>query len=214
MLYNRLPRCHPPAVLRLGESIGDTTKGRCEVMKLLDELNACQEAKQWAAGKTLSQAWQECQRADWMLWLLGRSPINKKIIATIAVEFAETCVHNAKDYPAFAECITTVKKYLSGQATQEELAAAESSALAAAEVAEVAGVAASAAEAAEAWSARSAALAAAWSAEVSAAVSAAAAWAAALAAADSAAEADNCEIIRKHVSADEICKLFIKDGVE
>ena len=57
-----------------------------------------------------------------MLWLLGRSPINKKIIATIAVEFAETCVHNAKDYPAVAECITTVKKYLSGQATQEELA--------------------------------------------------------------------------------------------
>ena len=184
------------------------------MMKLLDELNACQEAKQWAAGKTLSQAWVECNRPDWMLWLLGRSSINKKTIATIAVEFAETCVHNAKDYPAFAECITTVKKYLSGQATQEELAAAESSALAAAEVAEVAGVAASAAEAAEAWSARSAALAAAWSAEVSAAVSAAAAWAAALAAADSAAEADNCEIIRKHVSADEICKLFRKDGVE
>ena len=98
-----------------------------------------------------------------MLWLLGRSQIDKKTIATIAVEFAETCVHNAKDYPAFAECITTVKKYLSGQATQEELAAAESSALAAA---------------------------------------------------DSAAEADNCEIIRKHVSADEICKLFRKDGVE
>jgi hypothetical protein len=45
---------------------------------------------------------------------------------------------------------------------------------------------------------------------VSAAVSAAAT----LAAADSAAEADNCEIIRKHVSADEICKLFGKDGVE
>lgn len=183
-------------------------------MKLLNELNACRGAKQWASGKTLSQAWSECHRADWMLWLLGRSSINKKIIATIAVEFAETCVHNAKDYPAVAECITTVKKYLSGQATQEELAAARSAALAAAEVAEVAGVAASAAEAAEAWSARSAALAAAWSAAVSAAVSAAAAWAATLAAADSAAEADNCEIIRKHVSADEICKLFRKDGVE
>ena len=116
---------------------GRTAKGRCEVMELLNKLNACQEAKLWAAGKTLSQAWQECQRADWMLWLLGRSPINKKIIATIAVEFAETCVHNAKDYPAVAECITTVKKYLSGQATQEELAAAESAALATAEVAEV-----------------------------------------------------------------------------
>ena len=43
---------------------------------------------------------------------------------------------------------------------------------------------------------------------------AAAAWAAALAAEEAMAEADNCEIIRKHVSADEICKLFRKDGAK
>lgn len=182
-------------------------------MELLNELNACQDAKQWAAGKTLSQAWQECQRSDWMLWLLGRSQIDKKTIATIAVEFAETCVHNAKNYPAVAECITTVKKYLSGQATQEELAAAESSAwssvLAAESAAELAAraaawaaLAALAADSAE--SAESAAL---------AALAAGAAGAARLAA-RSAARSANCEIIRKHVSADEICKLFRKDGVE
>ena len=159
-------------------------------MKLLDELNACQEAKQWAAGKTLSQAWQECQRADWMLWLLGRSPINKKTIATIAVEFAESCAHNAKDYPAVAECIAVVKRFLAGEATQDELLAARSAAWGAAELAAWA-----AAELA-AWAA---ARAAAWGAESTA-------WAAE--------GAVNCEIIRKHVSADEICKLFRKDGVE
>ena len=182
---------------------GRTAKGRCEVMELLNKLNACQEAKLWAAGKTLSQAWQECQRADWMLWLLGRSQIDKKTIATIAVEFAETCVHNAKDYPAVAECITTAKKYLSGQATQEELAAAESSVLAAESAAE------SAARLA-AW--------AAWAAGVAGvagvAGAAASAESSARLAARSAARSANCEIIRKHVSADEICKLFRKDGVE
>ena len=182
-------------------------------MKLLNELKACQEAKLWAAGKTLSQAWVECNRADWMIWLLGRSQINKKIIATIAVEFAETCVHNAKNYPAVAECITTVKKYLSGQATQEELSAAESSVLAAESAAELAARAAAwaawAADSAE--SAESAELAelAAWSAAV-----AVAARLAARLAARSAAESANCEIIRKHVSADEICKLFRKDGAK
>ena len=160
---------------------GRTAKGRCEVMKLLDELNACQEAKQWAAGKTLSQAWQECQRADWMLWLLGRSPINKKIIGTIAVEFAEQYVHNANGYPAVSECIGVVKKYLAGEATQEELSAAESSA----------------------WSAALATESSAW------AAARAAAWGA-----ESAAWVANCEIIRKHVSADEICKLFRKDGAK
>ena len=156
------------------------------MMELLNKLNACQDAKLWSAGKTLSQAWQECQRADWMLWLLGRSQINKKIIATIAVECAEACAHNAKDYPAVAECIAVVKRFLAGEATQDELLAARSAAWAAAELA--------------AWAA----------AEL-------AAWAAARAAAwgaESAAWVANCEIIRKHVSADEICKLFRKDGVE
>ena len=149
------------------------------MMELLNKLNACQDAKLWSAGKTLSQARQECQRADWMLWLLGRSQINKKIIATIAVECAESCAHNAKDYPAVAECIAVVKRFLAGEATQDELLAARSAAWGAAELA--------------AWAA---ARAAAWWAESTA-------WAAE--------GAVNCEIIRKHVSADEICKLFRKD---
>ena len=148
------------------------------MMELLNKLNACQDAKLWSAGKTLSQAWHECQRADWMLWLIGRSQIDKKTIATIAVECAEACAHNAKDYPAVAQCIAVVKRFLSGQATQEELAAAESAAWSAAE----------AAARAAAWTAAREAESVAWVAI--------------------------CEIIRKHVSADEICKLFRKDGVE
>ena len=118
------------------------------------------------------------QQTQCLPWLLGRSQIDKKTIATIAVEFAETCVHNAKNYPAVAECIAVVKRFLAGEATQDELLAARSAAWGAAELA--------------AWAA---ARAAAWGAESTA-------WAA------------NCEIIRKHVSADEICKLFRKDGVE
>ena len=175
-------------------------------MELLNKLNACQDAKLWASGKTLSQAWQECQRADWMLWLLGRSSINKKTIATIAVEFAEACAHNAKNYPAVAECITTVKKYLSGQATQEELAAAKSSAWSAVLAAESAEESAARAAALAAESAVLAARLAADSAELAARLAALAAGAAA--------ESANCEIIRKHVSADEICKLFRKDGAK
>ena len=170
------------------------------MMELLNKLNACQDAKLWASGKTLSQAWQECQRADWMLWLLGRSSINKKTIAAIAVEIAEACAHNAKDYPAVAQCIAVVKRFLAGEATQEKLAAAESSAWSAV----------LAAESAEESAARAAALAA-GAARLAADSAELAARLAALAA-GAAAESANCEIIRKHVSADEICKLFRKDG--
>ena len=43
---------------------GRTAKGRCEVMELLNKLNACQDAKLWAAGKTLSQAWQVSAKGE------------------------------------------------------------------------------------------------------------------------------------------------------
>src|SRR5262245_2394940 len=40
---------------------------------LLRSLEACQEAREWAASySTLAEAWQVCDRGDWMLWLAGR----------------------------------------------------------------------------------------------------------------------------------------------
>ena len=42
-------------------------------IKALVRLNACSDAVEWAGGfDTPEKAWQECQRGDWMLWLLGK----------------------------------------------------------------------------------------------------------------------------------------------
>ena len=39
----------------------------------LKKLEACQEAIEYASQfKTLEEAWQKCERGDWMLWLAGR----------------------------------------------------------------------------------------------------------------------------------------------
>ena len=39
----------------------------------LVEMRACKEAVEWAAAqKSAAQAWRDCERGDWMLWLLGR----------------------------------------------------------------------------------------------------------------------------------------------
>jgi len=126
----------------------------------LIKLNACSEARQWAEGKSLVDAWDQCNDPQWMMWLLGRSTVNKKVIATIAVEFAEQCVHNASEYPDVAKCIEVAKRFLAGDASREELSAAWSAARSAAAAAESAWSAAwsaaarSAAAAAEsAWSA-------------------------------------------------------------
>ncbi len=97
-------------------------------MAKLVKLQACSEAREFVSGKSLRESWESCTNSSWMLWLLGRSAVNKKVIATIAVEFAEMSVDNAKDYPAVAECIAVTKRYLAGDATAEELLAARSAA--------------------------------------------------------------------------------------
>ena len=66
--------------------------------KLLNELNACQEAKDWVGTKTQRQAWQECERGDWLLWLAAKQegrpgwPDRKQIVKA-ACACAETVLH-------------------------------------------------------------------------------------------------------------------------
>lgn len=50
-------------------------------MKFRDELQnlgACHEAIAWVSERTLEQAWCECARPDWMLWLCGRLNIDTR----------------------------------------------------------------------------------------------------------------------------------------
>ena len=42
-----------------------------ELAVKLGKLGACNEAVEWARGKFLIEAWETCERADWMLWLVG-----------------------------------------------------------------------------------------------------------------------------------------------
>jgi len=41
-----------------------------QFQKLLDKLYACGDAKKFAKGKSLAQAWRYCQYGSWMEWLL------------------------------------------------------------------------------------------------------------------------------------------------
>lgn len=44
-----------------------------QYIKLLKKLNACGEAIVWSKQfKTSQEAWDACERGDWMLWLLGK----------------------------------------------------------------------------------------------------------------------------------------------
>ena len=57
---------------------------------LLIRLDVCQSAKDWAKTQPdLATAWQNCRRADWMIWLLKRmgykDPKNYRLIACACV---------------------------------------------------------------------------------------------------------------------------------
>ena len=119
------------------------------MQNLLIRLGACEEVREWVGGRTLSEAWAECERPDWMLWLHARSEsADAGAYAALARAWAEAA-----------------------EAAAEEAEAAEAAWAAAAEAAD----AARAAKAALA----AAAEAAAWAAVAEAWAAVAAAWAAA-----------------------------------
>ena len=64
---------------------------------LLSRYAACTEAVDWARGKTLRGAWEQCNRADWLLWLLGKmagTPTwpNSQTVVLAACDCAKTAL--------------------------------------------------------------------------------------------------------------------------
>jgi hypothetical protein len=97
---------------------------------LLKKLGACQEAVSWAYGMELAEAWEKCERADWMLWLCGRMEgkegwPNRKQIVLVACKIAEDVLPiYEKKYPddkRVRQCIETVVKWCNGEATIKEV---------------------------------------------------------------------------------------------
>jgi len=144
----------------------------------LESINACQEAIDWAGGKTLDEAWQTCDRPDWMLWLYGRNNPDKVMCVKIAVFAARLVLPLWQEkYPDDLrpqQAIGASEKWIENP-SEENMAAAAAAARSAARAAEAAEAAAwAAAEAAEAAAAGAAAAGAAAAAEAARAVARAA----------------------------------------
>jgi hypothetical protein len=59
---------------------------------ILSRLSACPEARTWAKNyPDLQAAWTNCQRSDWMLWLIARTVLdqNDPRLRLLACDFAE-----------------------------------------------------------------------------------------------------------------------------
>jgi hypothetical protein len=180
----------------------------------LEAQGACTEARLWSRERvTIERCWSECQRSDWMLWLLERLGV---LDDTRARLFACWCVRNTPlaDGRTTWDLLTdersrtaveVAERFAAGQATSDELDAALAAAVDAARAAAWAAAVYAAVYAAAVYAARAAALdaalAAAW----------AAAWAAraaALDAARAAAMVAQCSQIRAMWTLEEVVEAF------
>ena len=97
----------------------------------LRKLGACSEAVEWAKGyPTLQAAWDACERADWMLWLVARvdgeiRPVTRLAMCACA-RTALRYVPAGEDQPLRA--IETGERFARGEATAEEMADARADA--------------------------------------------------------------------------------------
>ena len=123
----------------------------------LRKLAACKEAVEWSKshGGTFTELWRDCERGDWMGWLLSKcdkkTGTRRQLVGALADCAALSLEYYEVEYPKdkrVRECINTCRRYAAGKATDNELENAASAASHAAYAADAASAAASAADAA------------------------------------------------------------------
>ena len=107
--------------------------------------DACQEGRAFAEKyATMSEVWENCPRADWMIWILNAidAPANDKAERLFAVWCARnTPMRDGRitgallTDPQSIAALEVAERYANGEATREELAAAWAAARAAARAA-------------------------------------------------------------------------------
>lgn len=109
---------------------------------MLKKLGACNEAVAWAGDKSLKEAWETCERADWMFWLCEKMkgikgwPSEKEIVFA-ACDCAELVLpYFTKKYPDDNRprlAIETARAWAIGKASLMEVRDAAAVAYAAAD---------------------------------------------------------------------------------
>lgn len=90
---------------------------------LLKELNACEEAREWAADKTWQEVYETCHRGDWLIWLFKKTNPNDLQLLTLAKgHCANTVRHLMKDERSI-KAIDTAIAFGLGEISKDDLAA-------------------------------------------------------------------------------------------
>ena len=113
--------------------------------KLLKSFFPCQECLVWYHGQDSQEAWQTCERGDWMLWVAARLGVDRKLIVLAACDCAETALHFVDPLEIRPkEAVATARRWCQGAYTSQQVRQAAADATAAAYAADAAAYAADA----------------------------------------------------------------------
>jgi hypothetical protein len=101
-----------------------------QVDQFLQEINACDIAREWAQGKTIEEVVIECHRGDWLLWLAYKIKADKRSLTLAKGKCAETVIGLMKDDRSRA-AVKAAIDYGNGLISDDELKAAADAAYAA-----------------------------------------------------------------------------------
>lgn len=69
-------------------------------LKFIDWLirhEACKSSLEWVGNRTLARAWEECERGDWMLWMMLKAGMTINERGELALVLAERVKHFCQD---------------------------------------------------------------------------------------------------------------------
>ena len=88
--------------------------------KQLQKMEACQEAIEWVGDRTPEQAWEECERGDWMLWFAQKMGVELQPLTLAKARCAKLVIHLMKDERS-RNAVEVAERFGLGKATREEL---------------------------------------------------------------------------------------------
>ena len=98
----------------------------------LKKLDACKDSTRWlSAQDNLEQAWEDCERGDWLLWLVARLEINERKLFLAKGLVAKQVLHLMKDKRSI-NAVKAAIDYGNGKIEKDELKIAAYAAIAAA----------------------------------------------------------------------------------
>jgi hypothetical protein len=87
----------------------------------LEKLSACSEAIEWVATqKNKIEAWQNCERGDWMLWLAKRLDVDDRKLTLAKFKCANQVRHLMTDKRS-TDALNAAEKYGNGEISRDEL---------------------------------------------------------------------------------------------